>query len=164
MERKVKYGYVERTHGLKGRLVLKLFIHGPAVEFEEGTVMYLGDKPFTVERSRKKDNERITVDCQGLYTRDQADLLKGETVTIDESVVLKNGFPLPVHSFSGFTLLSGEKRYQVEEVQHNSTNPQLMVRGEGGVFPVPLNMALTGEVDPEQRTITIQLPEGLEEL
>ncbi len=31
MERKVNYGYVERTHGLKGRMILKLFVMGPAV-------------------------------------------------------------------------------------------------------------------------------------
>jgi len=164
MEGKVNYGYVERTHGLKGRLVLKLFVMGPAVPLEEGSILYLGEKPFTVLRSRKKDNERITVDCQGIFSREQADELRGETVTMDLSLVLREGFPLPVHGFSGFTILSGEKRYKVEEVQHNSTNPQLMARGENGVFPVPLNLALTGEIDTEKRTVTVQLPQGLEEL
>lgn len=164
MEGKVNYGYVERTHGLKGRLVLKLFVLGPAVPLDEGTVLFLGEKPFKVTRSRKKDNERITVDCEGLFSREQAEDLRGESVTVDLSAVLREGFPLPVHGFSGFTILSGERRLQVEEVQYNSTNPQLMVRGDGGVFPVPLNLALTGEVDPEERTISVQLPEGLEEL
>jgi ribosomal 30S subunit maturation factor RimM len=164
MERKVTYGYVERTHGLKGRLVLKLFVMGPAVPLDEGSVLYIGEKPFTVTRSRKRDNERITVDCEGLFSREQADELRGETVTVDLDSVLKEGFPLPVHGFSGFTVLSGGMRFQVEEVRYNSTNPQLMVKGEKGLFPVPLNLALTGEVDPEQRTITVQLPEGLEEL
>lgn len=164
MEGKVNYGYVERTHGLKGRLVLKLFVLGPAVPLDEGTVLFFGEKPFKVTRSRKKDNERITVDCEGLFSREQAEDLRGESVTVDLSAVLREGFPLPVHGFSGFTILSGERRLQVEEVQYNSTNPQLMVRGDGGVFPVPLNLALTGEVDPEERTISVQLPEGLEEL
>ena len=49
-------------------------------------------------------------------------------------------------------------------MQYNSTNPQLLVRGEAGIFPVPLNMALTGEVDPGERTIAVDLPQGLEEL
>jgi len=164
MERKVTYGYVERTHGLKGRLVLKLFVMGPAVALEEGTVLLIGEKSFTVTRSRKRDNERITIDCEGLFSREQADELRGETVTADLDSVLKEGFPLPVHGFSGFTVLSGERSFQVEEVQYNSTNPQLMVKGDKGVFPVPLNLALSGDVDPDTRTITVQLPEGLEEL
>lgn len=164
MERKVNYGYVERTHGLKGRMILKLFVMGPAVALEEGTVLYLAGKPYTVTRSRKRDNERITVDCQGVHTMDQASRLTGETVMADESSVLKEGYPLPVHGFTGFTILSRGESFSVEEVEYNSSNPQLMVRGNGRTFPVPLNMALTGTVDAEGRTITVELPRGLEEL
>ncbi|HPR22926.1 MAG TPA: hypothetical protein PK991_09540 [Candidatus Sabulitectum sp.] len=164
MEEKVTYGYVERTHGLKGRLILKLFVLGPAAALDEGSVLYIGEKPFTVNRSRKKDNERITVDCEGVYTREQGEALRGSTVTAELSTVLRDDLPLPVHGFRGFTILSNGKRYAVEEVQYNSTNPQLLVMGEAGIFPVPLNMALTGEVDPGERTIAVDLPQGLEEL
>ena len=119
---------------------------------------------FFLFRSRRKDNERITVDCEGVYTREQGEALRGNTVTAELYTVLRDGYPLPVHGFRGFTIVSNGKRYAVEEVQYNSTNPQLLVRGEAGIFPVPLNMALTGEVDPGERTIAVDLPQGLEEL
>ncbi len=121
-------------------------------------MLYLGGKPYTVTRSRKRDNERITVDCQGVHTMDQASRLTGETVMADESSVLKEGYPLPVHGFTGFTILSRGESFSVEEVEYNSSNPQLMVRGNGRTFPVPLNMALAGTVDAEGRTITVELP------
>jgi len=164
MERSVTYGYVERAHGLKGRMILKLFVLGPAVPLEPDTVLDAGGKTLTVTRSRKRDNERITIDCKEVWTQAQAVALRGETITADLSDVLREDFPLPVHGFAGFTILSGDKSFTVQEVQYNSTNPQLKVSGEGKSFTVPLNMALTGDVNAEDRTISVELPEGLEEL
>jgi len=164
METTVTYGYVERVLGLKGRLLLKLFVMGPAVPLDEGTVIHAGERPLTVTRSRKRDNERITVDCKEIWTREQAEEFRGETVKAGTASVLRQDFPLPVYGFSGFTVISGEHRYHVTDVEYNSTNPQMMVSGNGKEFPIPFNLALTGEVDPEKRTITVDLPEGLEEL
>lgn len=164
MEKMVDYGYVERTHGLKGRIVLKLFVLGPAVPLEEGTVINAGDSKLTVTRSRKRDNERITVDCKEIWTIAQADDLRGRKVTVEEAAVLRDGFPFPVYSLEGFTICSDDNRFSVVEVEFNTTNPQLIVQGVEKTFPVPMNMALAGEVDARERTIRVQLPEGLEEL
>ncbi len=164
MEKMVDYGYVERTHGLKGRIVLKLFILGSAVPLEEGTVINAGDSKLTVTRSRKRDNERITVDCKEIWTIAQADDLRGRKVTVEESAVLRDGFPFPVYSLEGFTICSDDNRFSVVEVEFNTTNPQLIVQGVEKTFPVPMNMALAGEVNTKERTISVQLPEGLEEL
>lgn len=164
MKKMVDYGYVERTHGLKGRIVIKLFILGPAVPFEEGTVINAGDSKLTVTRSRKRDNERVTVDCKEVWTMAQADELRGRTVSVAEADVLRDGFPFPVYSLEGFTICSDDDRFSVVEVEFNSTNPQLIVQGREKTFPVPMNMALAGEVNAEDRTISVQLPAGLEEL
>lgn len=164
MESTVTYGYVEKAMGLKGRMVLKLFVMGPAVPLDEGTVFQAGDRTLTVTRSRKRDNERITLDCKEIWTREQAEELKGETVKLSQSSVLKEGFPLPVYGFAGFTVVSGEKRFQVKDVEFNPVNPQMRVSGDGKEFTIPFNLALSGEVDSENRIITVELPEGLEEL
>lgn len=164
MKNRVLYGYVERTHGLNGRLILKLFVFGPAVPLDEGTVLYAGDRVLTVTRSRKRDNERVTVDCSELWKRVQAEEYKGESVEVDIDQVLKPGFPLPVHGFAEFTILSRGISFPVEEVEYSNSNPQLIVRGEAGLFSVPLNLVLTGQVDSAQRTITVDLPVGLEEI
>ncbi len=127
-------------------------------------MLYLGGKPYTVTRSRKRDNERITVDCQGVHTMDQASRSPVKRSWPMNLRSCKEGYPLPVHGFTGFTILSRGESFSVEEVEYNSSNPQLMVRGNGRTFPVPLNMALAGTVDAEGRTITVELPRGLEEL
>jgi len=164
MEKKVFYGFIERTHGLRGRMILKLFVFGPAVPLDEGTILYTGDRTLTVTRSRKRDNERVTVDCKEVWTKQQAAELTGESVEVGIDVVLKPGFPLPVYGFSEFTLVSRGEKFPVEEVEYNSSNPQLIVRGVGGLFSVPLALALTGQVDSAERTILVDLPEGLEEI
>jgi ribosomal 30S subunit maturation factor RimM len=164
MENKVLYGFIERTHGLRGRMILKLFVFGPAVPIEEGTLLYTENRTLTVTRSRKRDNERVTVDCKEVWTKDQASELTGESIQVDTNRVLKPGFPLPVYGFSEFTMVSRGVKLPVEEVEYNSSNPQLIVKGDRGLFPVPLALALTGEIDSAERTITIDLPEGLEEI
>ncbi|MEA3266059.1 MAG: hypothetical protein U9P42_03850 [Candidatus Fermentibacteria bacterium] len=164
MEKRVPYGFVERTHGLNGRIILKLFVFGPAEPLEEGTILYAGDRILTVTRSRKRDNERVTVDCSEVWKKTQAAELVGEAVEVDVDRVLKPGFPMPVYAFTRFTVVSCGKKYPVEEVEYNSSNPQLIVKGDRGVFPIPLNLALTGQVNSAERTIEVDLPDGLEEL
>ncbi|MCD4707531.1 MAG: hypothetical protein K8S62_07310 [Candidatus Sabulitectum sp.] len=164
MEKRVIYGYVERTHGLRGRMILKLFVFGPAAPLEEGTVLYTGDCILTVTRSRKRDNERVTVDCSEVWKKTQAAEFIGESIEVDIDQVLKPGFPLPVYGFSEFTVISRGKEFPIEEVEYNNSNPQLIARGDRGLFSVPLVLALTGQVDLAERTITVDLPEGLEEI
>ena len=164
MRKRVLYGYVERTHGLRGRMILKLFVFGPAEPLEEGTILYAGDRILTVTRSRKRDNERVTVDCSEVWKKTQAAELTGESIEVDIDRVLRSGFPLPVHGFSEFAIISHGNKFPIEEVEYNNSNPQLIVKGDKGLFPVPLVLALTGQVDSAERTITVDLPEGLEEI
>jgi ribosomal 30S subunit maturation factor RimM len=164
MERRVPYGFIERTHGLRGRMILKVFVFGPAEQLEEGTVLYAGERILTVTRSRKRDNERVTVDCTEVWTKLKAEEFIGVSIEVDENSVLKPGMPLPVYGFAGFTVLSRGKSYPVEKVDYNNTNPQLIVSGGHGQFSVPLALALTGRVDSAERVIEVDLPEGLEEI
>lgn len=164
MEKRVPYGFIERTHGLNGRMILKLFVFGPAAPLLEGTVLYAGNRVLTVTRSRKRDNERVTVDCSEIWKKTQAAELIGEPIEVDIDRVLKPDFPLPVYGFSEFTIVSRGKEFPIEEVEYNKSNPQLIVRGDGGLFSVPLVLALTGQVDSAERTIMVDLPEGLEEI
>ena len=164
MEKKVPYGFIERTHGMNGRMILKIFVFGPAVPLEEGTRLYAGDRILTVTRSRKRDNERVTFDCSEVWKKAQAAELTGESIEVEVNQVLKPGFPLPVYGFAEFSIISRGKKFPIEEVEYNNSNPQLIVRGDGGLFPVPLNFALSGQVDSAERTILVDLPEGLEEI
>jgi len=164
MANRVPYGFIERTHGMRGRMILKLFVFGPAVPLETGTLLYTGDRVLTVTRSRKRDNERVTVDCSEVWEKVQAAELTGESIEVEMDQVLKPGFPLPVYGFSEFTIVSDGKLFPIQEVEYNNSNPQLIVKGDKGLFPVPLTLALTGQVDSAERTITVDLPEGLEEI
>ncbi len=164
MGNKVPYGYIERTHGLKGRMVLKLFVFGPAEALDPGTILYLDDRELTVVRSRKRDNDRVTVDCSEIWKKAQAEDLRGEAIEVESSQVLKPGFPIPIYAFAEFTIVSRGVNFPVESIDYNTVNPQLMVQGKNGLFPVPLALVLTGNVNSEERTVVIDLPEGLEEI
>ena len=164
MANRVPYGFIERTHGMRGRMILKLFVFGPVVPLESGTLLYTRDRILTVTRSRKRDNETVTVDCSEVWEKAQAAELTGESIEVELDQVLKPGFPLPVYGFSEYTIISHGKMFPIEEVEYNKSNPQLIVKGEKGSFPVPLALALTGQVDSAERTIAVDLPEGLEEI
>ncbi len=160
----VCYGFFERTQGLGGRLILRVFVLGAARALKVGTRLHCLDREYRVRASRNRDRVSVTVELEGLDTVESASELRGEEVFVNPEDVTGGGFPLPVYLFQGFTVVSGDRVFPVLEVEWNPVNPQVILQGDGGPFPAPMNLLAQGVFDLEARRVEVRLPEGLESL
>jgi hypothetical protein len=158
------YGFFERTQGLGGRLVLRVFVLGTARALKEGTRLHCMGREYRVRVSREKDGASVTVELDGVDSLEQASELRGEEVFMNPRDATGEGLPLPVYLFEGFSVVSGDRSFPVLEVEWNPVNPQVILQGARGPFPVPMNLLAGGSFDMETRRVEARLPEGLEDL
>jgi ribosomal 30S subunit maturation factor RimM len=160
----VYLGFVERAHGLHGRVVARLVLAGGVGPVAEGTVLRLDDTKHRVVRSTVRDSERIILQFEDLFSREQADEMQGMSIFLNRSSVFPEEGLLPLHAFVGMKVHSGCFSGYVVDVEPSVSNPQLLVEGEKGLFPIPLTMIAAGETDWDSGLIEIDLPEGLQDM
>jgi ribosomal 30S subunit maturation factor RimM len=160
----VYLGYVERAHGLRGRVVARLLLAGRIVPVEAGTVLRIGPGEHRVTGSRIRDSQRVTLEFEDVRSREGAEGLRGMQLHMMRSSLSPGAGLLPVHAFVGLQLRSEGFAGRVTDVEFSDLNPLLMVEGGRGTFPVPLSMVLSGDVDWDAGVISVSLPDGLEEM
>jgi ribosomal 30S subunit maturation factor RimM len=157
----VYLGYVERAHGLHGRVVARLLLAGGIEPVGTGTVLRVGPDEHRVAGSKVRDSQRVTLEFEDVRSREGAEGLRGMQVHMMRSSLSPGAGLLPVHAYVGLELLSDGFAGRVTGIEFSETNPLLMVDGGRGTFPVPLAM-VTGNVDWDAGVIRVSLPDGLE--
>jgi len=160
----VYLGYVERAHGLRGRFVARLLLAGRITSIPVGNSIRLDDDEYKVVRSTVRDSERLILECDGLWNREQIEPVIASSIYILRSSVTPDDGILPLFAFVGLKICSGDFTGEVVDIEPALPNPQLLVKGGSGIFPVPLNLVLSGEIDWISGSVGVDLPEGLEEL
>ena len=160
----VYLGYVERAHGLRGRIVARLVLAGGIGPVPDGTVLRLDHTECRVVRSTVRDSQRVTLQFDGLDSREQAEEMQGESIFIPRSSIDPGIGLFPLHAFIGMELRSDGFSGPVTEVVESAANPLLMVQGSKGLFFVPVTLVAAGDTDWESGVIEVDLPEGLEDL
>lgn len=157
-------GWVERAHGLKGGMVIRVFTSGDMPGIPAGTRLLLeGSGDLTVKRSTPRDPETILLQALEIRSREDADSARGRRIFIDRSEADARLPFFPLYGFVGMTVVSGEKSYEVVDIEALTGNPLLIIEGPGGPgFGVPLSLIMSGTM--ENGTIEVELPEGLEGL
>ncbi len=162
----VYLGYVEKTHGLKGGLRVRLFQGNGTPDVSVGTVILLnGSRRLTVSRCTYGGGSRFNLTFREIGNRDDAEELRNGSIYIsrDEADAML-GF-IPLYNFTGLEILSRGCRMRVVDVEPAGVNPMLLVENNGNRFHVPVVLVMNvGSIDWKEKVIELDLPEGLEEL
>ncbi len=161
----VYLGYVEKTHGLKGGLRVRLFLGYGAPEVSIGTVMLLnGSRPLTVSRCTHGGDSRFNLAFEEIDRDDAVECVNGSIYIARDEADLKLGF-VPLYSFAGLDIMSRGCRMRIVDVEPAGANPMLLVENNGNRFHVPIILAMNeGSIDWKEKVIRLDLPVGLEEL
>ncbi|MEN8208556.1 MAG: hypothetical protein ABFR50_04815 [Candidatus Fermentibacteria bacterium] len=162
----VYLGYVEKTHGLKGGLRVRLFQGSGTSDVSVGTVILMnGSRPLTVSRCTYGGGSRFNLTFGEIRNRDDAEELRNGSIYISRiEAEAKLGF-IPLYNFAGLDILSRGCRMRVIDVEPAGANPMLLVEKDDNRFYVPVIMVMSeGSIDWKENLIQIDLPEGLEEL
>ncbi len=162
----VYLGYVEKTHGLKGGLRVRLFLGFGSPDVSVGTVVLLdGSRPLTVSRCTYGGGSRFNLTFGEIRNRDDAEELRNGSIYIARGEAeAKLGF-IPLYNFAGLDILSRGCRMRIIDVEPAGANPMLLVEKDENRFHVPVIMVMNeGTIDWKEKVIELDLPEGLEEL
>ncbi|MBC8428905.1 MAG: hypothetical protein H8D05_01535 [FCB group bacterium] len=160
----VYLGYVKKVHGIKGKVVARIFNVLMQSEIPVDTELVFGeDRAENVQESSVRDSETIFLSLSSIGSAEEAEKLKGKSIRMARKSTF--GLPefLPVYLFVGMTLSSNDRELQVVDVFPDSVNPLLLMGGVDGVFPIPLTMVFDmGKIDWEENSIHLVIPNGME--
>lgn len=156
MAGRLDVGRVGRPHGLRGEVTV--VAHDARDErFEPGAQLFAGDRPVTVASARRH-RQGWLVRFVGVEDRDGAEELRG---------CVLSGEPIPgpdrelrsAHALVGASVRTSAGRGlgTVTAVEPNPAH-DLLVLDSGLLVPLPF------VVEADESTVTVELPEGLEEL
>jgi ribosomal 30S subunit maturation factor RimM len=162
----VYLGYVEKTHGLKGGLRVRLFSGYGVGDIPVGTVILLNkSRPLTVSRCTSGGDSRVNLTFEEIGNRNDAEKCRDGSIYITIDKVDKELEFVPLYSFSGFEIHSRGCLMRIVDVEPASANPLLIVENNGSRFHVPVILAMNeGSINWEKKVIELDLPEGLEDL
>jgi 16S rRNA processing protein RimM len=168
-------GTVQKPHGVRGELFVKVETDRPDVVFAPGRVLSLADasgKPLgrslTVERARAFKGGLLLKAAEIAGRTPEVEELRGHTLLIarEEAAPLEEG-EVFVHDLVGMEVRSGEEVVgTVHDVYESPGGYLLAVRrpGKKGEMMVPFVEAVVGRVDIEGRVLELVPLPGLLEL
>jgi len=157
-------GYITKLHGYKGNLVIKLTDYFEDYILDsESVFLEISNKaiPFFLERSALQKPKQIMVKFEDVDSEDDAKSYIGTPVIIKTSDLPKK------ETLAGYTLYdsqTGKAVGTIEEVMDIPNNPLAILTLEEEEVYIPLNKALVKAIDDANKTISVEIPEGLIEI
>lgn len=159
-----------RTHGLKGEIVAELLTDFPQ-RFADLDELILVSPAGERSQVQLEDywfqKDRVVLKLANYDEVDKAKTLVGYDFAVPES----ERVPLGEDEFydwelEGCTVMAGEKNIgQVRSVMRTGATEILLIRDEGGKERmVPLAESIVVKIDPAEKTIVVDPPEGLLDL
>jgi 16S rRNA processing protein RimM len=167
-------GGVQKPHGIKGELFVRVETDHPAAVFTPGRVLRFGDargKPtggqITIERARPFKGGLLVKAAEYTGLNDALQSLRGVSLLLPAADVA----PLEedesfVHQLIGLRVVhGGEVLGRVDEVYEGPAGWYLGVRREGRKeLLVPFVREMVRRVDPAEGVVEVELPAGLTDL
>ena len=171
-DKMVAVGRVARAHGKRGEVIVNLETDFPERRFRLGAVVYAnfdGEVQACRIRGVRFHGGRPLVALDGVDTMNQAEALANLELRVPEQTLA----PLPSGTYYEHDLMGCEVRTvggaavgTVTAVRGAVGATRLVVRepSQGDEIEVPLAEPICVQVDPEQKTIVVDPPDGLLEL
>lgn len=159
----VSVGRILAAHGVHGELKVQPLTDFPT-RFERGAVLWLADKPHSVESSRWQKGS-LVLKLAGIDSRDQAEKLRGQDLLLPEPAPLPEGQDIYYqHDVIGLEVRTptGEVLGRVADILSTGANDVYLVRGERGELLLPAITDVVREVDIDGGSMVIELLPGLE--
>ncbi len=163
----IKIGYITNTLGINGELKVEpLTSDVGRFGVLESCYINMGKhrKKVRLERYRRYKKKHVIVKFEGLDDIASVERFKGRYMEID----MENAVRLPEGHYFIFQLLGcrvytsqGDDLGQVVEVLQPGGNDVYVVKSPAGEVLIPALKDVVREIDIENKTIRVDLPEGL---
>jgi 16S rRNA processing protein RimM len=169
-------GRIAKSHGLNGEVAVEIRTDDPQRRFAPGSALLLrvpkakqADRALQVVSVREHAN-RLLVSFAEVVDRASADSLRGSLLVVRSEDLPPSEDPDEFydHELIGLRIVDradGGELGEVADVVHSAGGDWLVARVEGGRdVLVPFVAAIVVEVSLDEKTVWVQLPEGLLDL
>jgi len=170
MSGRIAVGVIRKPHGVRGEASVEPWTNSPD-RFDDLTSVTLVSSDETSTREARIESVRVhgdraLVKFAGIDAPEDVDPLRNWTIEIPESEARKleeNEYFL--HDLVGLTLIDAEGREQgrVIEVYEGGGGILLQVQRGDRKFDVPFASEICTKIDLQSKTMTVNLPEGIDE-
>ncbi len=169
----IRLGRITKPHGVKGEVNATLDYDVDLMELPCIVICIDGiNVPFFLKSQRPKSTESVILGIDDIDDEFQAKelaghdyyALKNDVDISDDEIDAEGGF---ISGFIGFTLIDADGETVGEIVGYDDSTENLLfivATAEGQNIYVPVADDLIMDISPENRTITMSVPEGLLDL
>ena len=160
---RVVVGRVLAPRGLHGEVRVEVISDSPE-RFSAGGILYADGRAHRIQRSSELPRGTLALKLAGINTRDDAETLRDSYLMVPEELVPT----LPEGKYYHYQIIdmrvyTEEQEYlgQITDILSTGSNDVYVVSDEGQTILVPALEDVIKEVDIEQGTMTVDLPEGI---
>jgi 16S rRNA processing protein RimM len=155
-------GRVTTAHGIKGEVKVEVLTDFPE-RFERGNKLWLNGVERTIEQGRPQ-GRGIILKLRGIDTRNDAEALRGQELTVPELAELEEEGVYYLHDLIGLRVKdnTGAELGNLFEVITTGGTDVYVIRGAKGELLLPALDDVVTNIDLTERAITVHVPEGLE--
>lgn len=163
-------GYITKTHGTKGEAILFLDVDYPE-DYEGLESLFLEIKgelvPYFVQNINIQKESRAIVKFEGINSIEAAKTLVGSSAYLPDDVLEElDETTFYYHEIVGFQVEDAKlgKLGKVTGVYSMSVQDLIAMQFQGKEVLIPVNEDIVPKVNREQKTLYVNLPEGLVEI
>ena len=168
-ENLILLGRITKTHGYSGGLVFVLTTFKTEVlgDFDWIFIRRFGEQvPYKVIERRNADNRRMIISLKGVEEEEFAKtFVNSDFYLPDNQIDLRSVEEVLLASLAGWKLYDSEKYLgEVIEIIENKAQNLLNVKGEKNEFLIPFVEEFIVDISSDEKSITMNIPEGLVDL
>jgi len=168
---RIALGIIRKAHGVRGEASVEAWSDSPE-RFTEVSAVTLVSPDESSTRDATIESVRIhagraLVKFAGIESPEEVQLLQNWTVEVPSSEARKlDEDEYFLHDLVGLRLVDAEgiERGKVIEIEETGGGVLLVVEGRRGKFDVPFAADICTSIDLDQKTIAVNLPDGIEDL
>ena len=155
-------GRVTTAHGIKGEVKVEVLTDFPE-RFERGSKLWLKGIERTIEQGRPQ-GRGIILKLRGIDTRNDAEALRGEVLTVPELADLDDEGAYYIHDLIGLRVedSAGDELGKLFEVITTGATDVYVIRGPSGELLLPALDDVVTDIDLNAGRLVVDVPEGLD--
>ncbi|MDX2195972.1 MAG: ribosome maturation factor RimM [Cytophagales bacterium] len=159
-------GYISKTHGVKGEIVLQLHKEVAAFFKPKADTLFIGDAneniPYFINKY-SHHQAKVILELRDINTLEKGQSLKGKKVYLPEAWLSKFiQQSISLSQLEGYALVEkniGFNTTVVGTIEYPN-NPLIVASLQGKEILIPYNKNIVQSIDHEKKIISLSLPEG----
>ncbi|MGE0078955.1 MAG: ribosome maturation factor RimM [Bacteroidales bacterium] len=161
----IEIGYIQRTHGIKGEVqaILDDSLNVNLQELESVFVEIDGIPiPFFITSTKQKNDDKTIIKFDDIDDLHSADELVGHKLTLPSDQIEEDD-DLQLKDLIGYTIISANNQVVgiIKRYEEFNLNSIYYVETPKGEIIIPAVEDLIIEVDVDEKTVLMEIPEGL---